>query len=62
MDEAGMQQAVAQMMKLHGPKAVRAASRKADAMLAIGNIDAFYAWNRITAAISDLDRKAAPSP
>ena len=60
MDEAEMQQAVAQMMKLHGAKAKAAASRKADAMLALGNIDAFYAWNRITAAITDLDRKASP--
>jgi hypothetical protein len=58
MEESAIRKAAAQMMELHGNGAELAAASKADAMLNQGNIDGFYAWNRISAAINDLDRKA----
>jgi hypothetical protein len=59
MEETAIRKAAAQMMKLHGSGAEQAAGSKADAMLNRGNIEGFYAWNRISAEIVDLDRKAA---
>ena len=62
MEETAIRKAAAQMMKLHGRQAGQAAGSKADAMLNLGNIEGFYAWNRISAEISDLDRRAASAP
>jgi hypothetical protein len=48
------------MIKLYGSSAKTAAILKADGMLNRGNIDGYYAWNRIVAVIDDLGRKSIP--
>jgi hypothetical protein len=58
MEEVAILEAAERMMKLHGGSAGSAATLKADGMLNKGNIEGFYAWNRITAVIGDLERKS----
>ncbi len=60
MDDDTLHQAVDKMIKLHGGQAMSVSALKAEDMLAKGNIEGFYAWNRICAAITDIERKARP--
>jgi hypothetical protein len=57
MDETAIRQAAAQMMKLHGSDAERAAFRQADAMLSNGNAGGLHTWTRIATLINDFARK-----
>jgi hypothetical protein len=60
MEEVAILEAADRMMKLHGSGAMTAANLKADGMLNRGNIEGYYAWNRITAVINDRGRASKP--
>lgn len=47
------------MMKRYGDDAVARASSRADALLAAGNKDRAAVWQRIAAAIGEMEREGA---
>jgi hypothetical protein len=58
MDEEEILLAAQHMMRLHGARALSAATEKAETMRLQDKSDGFHAWSRIKDAIADLERKA----
>lgn len=58
MDEIDIWRAADQMMRMYEDEAVTMAAMRADALLAEGDTDGFFAWKRICRAIDDLRRAA----
>jgi len=56
MKDVDIWRAAHQLMKMYGEDAHLIAAKRADALLDLGDADGFHVWQRVTAAINELER------
>ena len=61
MEDIDIWRAAHQFIKTHGADAALMAAQRADALLAEGTVEGFRVWERIVAAINELQREKPSS-
>jgi hypothetical protein len=56
MEDIDIWRAAHQFIKMHGEDAAVRAAMRADELLSAGDAEGFHVWQRVTAAINELER------